>query len=124
MHRVYVHYKLWEDYPAGQYNVTYSDCEVESAENLLKDPALFLTACNETIAAWPNASLHNLSNEAQNRRSWLGQATCCYKFGAPAAATKKAWRTLERREQENANLAADEAIIIWMGGVSKSESLI
>jgi hypothetical protein len=65
------------------------------------------------LREWPTAAEQHLTDMAQNRRAWVGQATCCHLAGITEQATRLAWWTLTPAEQYTANLIADQAITEW-----------
>lgn len=113
MIRVFLPHNKWEAWQAGQFSLSFKSHDVDASKELLIEPALLKELMQETIETWPNSSLHNMSNEDQNRQAWLGQAACCLHHGAPADATKAAWRELTTDQQDAANAVADEVITRW-----------
>lgn len=115
MRRIYHPYNVWEDWKAGLYNLTYEDEEggVRKAKSLLQDLKLFAEVAMDVTFYWEKSSEVNLSNRGRNRRAWIGQASCCYKYGVPEYVTKMAWRLLLPSEQKDANKVADIIIEAW-----------
>lgn len=104
----------WEDYAAGLYATTTTTPEhVQTAAALLADPETFRETAREMVREWPNAAIHNLRHMWTGRRAWVGQATCCYSNGIPAATTRLAWGTLANDTQRSANQTADLVIAEW-----------
>ncbi len=115
MSRVHRPYMEWEDWAAGMWNG--SDdflADVARAVHILGSPEIFRTAAAAMVADWSNAASHNLTDTGQNRRSWVGQATCCHLAGIPESATRAAWWELTEAEREAANAVADEVIAGWL----------
>lgn len=112
--QVFHPYTAWEDWRAGMWqppvNVT---GEMERAAHILSTPAVFLDAARAMLAEWTNAAEQNLTDMQQNRRAWVGQATCCHLAGVPEQVTRLAWWTLTAEEQRTANEVADLAIVEW-----------
>lgn len=108
-------YTQWEDWQAGMWqspaDVT---ADMERASQILGNPAVFLDAARVMLREWPTAAEHNLTDMAQNRRAWVGQATCCHLAGVPEQATRLAWWTLTPTEQLAANQTADLAVAEWL----------
>lgn len=123
MLRVFLPYTDWEAFHAGLFNLTFTGSDVDNSAELLKNPELLREQMEESTYAWPNSSLHNLTNESQNRQAWLGQAACCLHHGASEDATKAAWRTLTIEEQTLANQVADEVILKWEGEYANAKTL-
>lgn len=107
-------YTAWEDWQAGMWqsprDVT---AEMERAAQILGDPPVFLEAARVMLREWPTAAEQNLTDMAQNRRAWVGQATCCHLAGVSEQATRQAWWTLTVTEQYEANMTADRAVLEW-----------
>lgn len=112
--QVFHPYTAWEDWQAGMWqapaNVT---AEMEHAAHILGDQFVFLPAARDMLRAWPTAAEQNLTAMTQNRRAWVGQATCCHLAGITEQATRLAWWTLTAAEQYAANQTADHAVAEW-----------
>lgn len=119
MIRVYHRYELWEDFAHGLYRMAlYNSPQeqeelIELARELLIDQAKLWDAMNAVATEWVHAAEVQLTNTTRNRRAWLGQAACCYAYGAPESLTKLAWHRLERAQQDRANAVADHVIATW-----------
>jgi hypothetical protein len=117
--KIYHHYNLWEDWKAGLYDLEkeYDEYALEECSNyckeLLSNPLEFYIIGKEMIDNWKYSSEVNLSNKNRNRQAWIGQATCCYKYGVPERITKIAWNMLTWIEQDEANKIADKLILYW-----------
>lgn len=112
--QVFHPYTAWEDWQAGMWQAPPDvAAEMEQAAQILRTPAVFLDAAQKMLRNWPNAAEHNLTDMAQNRRAWVGQATCCHRAGITEQATRLAWWTLSAIEQYRANLTADRAVAEW-----------
>lgn len=113
MIQVFEPYWKWEDFHSGMYEVPASadvDRLAMLAGSLLSDCGAFGSAARQMIEAWPVASAVHLTAVATNRRSWVGQASCCFIHGVPEIATRAAWKALTERERDSANDVADEVI--------------
>lgn len=112
--RVYHPYTAWEDWQHGMWRqcVVATD-EMERAAFILSSPEIFANAAREMLRRWPIAAEHNLTNTEQNRRAWLGQATCCHRANAPESATRFAWWMLSQDARDAANAVADHVIAKW-----------
>lgn len=112
--QVFHPYTVWEDWQAGMWqspvNLT---ADMERAAHILASPTVFLDAARTMLREWPRAAEHNLTDMAQNRRAWVGQASCMHLAGVPEEATRQAWWTLTAAEQYAANAVADQAIAEW-----------
>lgn len=112
MKRIWKNYNKWEDFKFGFYSNEKQDLEKEiisffSCSESFKKTGLLL------LDQWPNCMNHNLSYLGSNRRSYLGQAACCFNFGANQKTTSLAWNKLPRDIQDQANAIADELIRIY-----------
>jgi hypothetical protein len=113
----------WEDYGAGLYNSVLRADKVQQSLQLLADPDAFYEAAREMIREWRRAARHNLGHLVASRRSWIGQATCCYVHGASAAETRAAWGELSLDQQRRANASADALIEQYERGWLNAETL-
>lgn len=111
--QVFHPYTDWEDWSGGMYRCVVVTEDTERAARMLADPAAFYMAATMMVRDWPRAAEHNLTNREQNRRAWIGQATCCYSSNAPEGATRLAWWLLLEAERETANAVADRVIAEW-----------
>lgn len=109
----YAHYTEWEDYKNGMYEMPNKEREVgmeEKASEVLRNPyQSMLSVINE----WKICTAQNLTKQATNKRSWLGQAACCYQYGIPEHITRSVWNKLTDEERSNANNIADQIIELW-----------
>lgn len=110
--RVFLHYRTWECWRAGFYGPG-SELYERDALALLSDAEALQSAMERVVMEWPNTSAQHLSDEACNRRAWLGQAACCIETGAPEHITRRMWFMLGQEAQRAANDAADRAIALW-----------
>ena len=79
----------------------------ESARKMFENPAVFFELAMQTISIWPKSTDHNLSYFKSNRRSYLGQATACFKFGCNIKTTCDIWKELSLDQKNKANMIAD-----------------
>lgn len=114
----------WEDWQAGMYRRRQADPEkVRMSALLLSDPNQFLEVAHEMIRSWPVAAYHNLVEVGSHRRSWTGQASCCYAHGATGGDTVAAWGGLSNVTQREANRIADLAVDALLRGGRCGETL-
>lgn len=106
-------YTAWEDYQAGMWTDRITPNQVDQAAHILSEPDVFLPAARAMVGDWPNAAEQNLTDMSQNRRAWVGQATCCHLANVPEAATRRAWWTLTVPERDDANEVADQVVVEW-----------
>jgi hypothetical protein len=106
-------YTMWEDWQAGLWRAVPVDPYRDTAARILANPDTFYAAAKEMLADWTNAAEHNLTNTDQNRRAWVGQATCCHLANVPESATRFAWWVMMPTERDAANAVADRIIAEW-----------
>lgn len=116
-------YDEWEDYKNGMYALSLDVDRAALALGLLRCPDEFRETAREMLRAWPVAAQHNLGNLWTGRRAWVGQASCCYAFGATSADTRSAWGCMTNAEQRAANSAADAVIAERRMGVANAQTL-
>ncbi len=109
------HFSKWEDYNNGLFN---SSCEryddkVKMSIDLLSDQEQFLEVANEMISKWTYSAEQNLTDNAINKKAWVGQASCCFNHEAPDYATKDAWWQIPEHIRIEANKTAGIAIAKW-----------
>lgn len=116
MKQVYHNYYPWEDYIAGMWRRI-----PESEGKKFLEEAIRFTGNAEEYGSWmmrvamewPIACEHNLTDTSQNRRAWIGHAACCMAIGCPEYITRSAWGYLTKKQQDEANAMADNAISWW-----------
>jgi hypothetical protein len=109
-------YTEWEDWQNGMYHdVTAVEFErlAKASQSVLSSEYTTRAAMMRVVSEWPVSTAVNMSNESQNRRSWLGQAACCISVKSPEDATRVAWSRLSDSERKTANTVADEIIALW-----------
>ena len=116
MRRVAHPYTRWEDYVAGMYDTEtrVGADEVDSAYELLTDPAAFEIAMRGMLTEWPMAAEHRLSRPGAKSRSWLGAATVMWRERVPEAGTRRAWWLLTQDQMAAANVVADLIRSEWI----------
>ena len=116
LNRIYYHYEQLEEFSGGMWRVVRGEQRksfIFAAARLMKCSKSFKSAMRKAIKDWPNSCKHNLTVEAANRIAWLGHAGCCIAAASPEGATRAAWHTLDRIEQDAANAAALEVLSEW-----------
>lgn len=113
MKQYYHKYTDWEDYKNGMYNevdlIKKEELVLKSVE-LLSDKNLFYSVAKKMIKEWKISAKVNLTNINSNRRSWIGQAACCYNHKCPETLTRIAWGILTEKDRIIANKVADKLI--------------
>lgn len=112
MIRFYAPYTDWEDYINGMYSDSAQDFDVMVTNGtlLLSNQLLFLSTMERVLSEWNIATKVNLTNRFQNRRAWLGQAACCFKYQIPEKVTRVIWQQLPTEDKIKANKSADSVI--------------
>lgn len=104
----------WEDYENGMYDIPNFEEEkgkqITNAIKVLSDKNLFDEICKCILSEWVVSSKVNLTNISCNRKAWLGQAACSYKFDVTETCTRIAWSLLSEQQRIEANLVADKWI--------------
>jgi hypothetical protein len=109
----YKEYYYWEDYLNGMYDIPKQkdiDTLVSLAIYMLTNKELFKSTCLILLDKWHISSAVNLTNKQCNRRAWLGQACCSFKFKVPETCTRIAWGMLTDNQQDEANKIAETII--------------
>lgn len=115
MTQIYHPYHLWEDYLAGMWQ----RCDRGEEERLLQvaieftgDHIKYGIAMLRVIVEWPVTCEHNLTSPL-NQRAFIGHCAVCLQIGIPEYITRMAWAYLSKQQQDDANAAADRAILQW-----------
>lgn len=121
--QIFEHYEKWEDYINGMYRNEQENADyfIGKAKIVLSDPYLFKDVALNVISNWIIATSVNFTNNGINKRAWLGQASCCYKYNVPEFFTRIAWKELTEYQRISANLVAKEIIHNWIEQKTKSE---
>ena len=116
MKQHFAHFERWEDYQNGMYcgTVENDNTKIELAKSLLRDPSEFYNTLQKVLREWPVATLVNLTNIGINRRAWLGQAACSYKYQVPEIMTRIAWGELNEIQRFEANSVAEKVIAEYL----------
>jgi hypothetical protein len=111
----FTHYSLWEDYQNGMYCGTVDNDykKIHKAKWLLSTPLEFEKTMLDLFENWPISTKVNLTNLGVNRRAWIGQASCCYRFSVPEILTRIAWNELNEQQQQAANKVAEHGILLY-----------
>jgi hypothetical protein len=113
MIQVFEPYWKWECFQHGMYEAPEADDLDRLAMlsvSLLRDCISFGASSRQMVESWPVSSAVHLTAVGTNRRSWVGQASCCFAHGVPEIATRCAWKAMTERERDLANDVADEVI--------------
>ena len=113
MKQFYSEYTKWEDYKNGMYIVDESkdkDKLMQLAIKMLSNNELFLNTCKEVVVKWNVSTKVNLTNTSSNRKAWLGQACCNYKYSVPEIYTREAWFLITEKQRIEAKNIAEKII--------------
>jgi len=114
MKQFFADFHVWEDYINGMYEIPDIEenkgIQITNAIKILSDNLLFDELCRLVLEEWIVSSKVNLTNTSCNRRAWLGQAACSYKFNVTETCTRIAWGILNEQERISANAIADKWI--------------
>lgn len=114
MKRIYHHYRLWEDYKAGFYDIDNKKKEnINLVLDLFKDEEETEKQMSLVLSRWKYSCEHNLTNLSLNRIAYLGQAACCFYSGVPNLTTMYAWKLLDEGVKERSDKIAAKNILIW-----------
>lgn len=116
MKQIYHPYWNWEDFKAGMWGKVGPQDELSMLGHAIEftgNHELYGQAMLRVIEEWPITCEHNLSNESQNRRAFIGHAAVCLELGIPEYIVRMAWGKLTQEQQDLANKAADIAIGKW-----------
>ena len=71
------HFSKWEDYKHGLYNTSCDmyDEKVKRSIDLLSDQEEFYLIASEMVGKWSYSSEQNLTDNAINKKAWIGQAS-------------------------------------------------
>ena len=115
--RIYHHYRNWEEVSAGMWEKLPLDQEkvfLAKAIEFTGNAELYGSYMIKIVDQWPISCEQNLSNTSMNRLAWIGHAACCLAIGCPEYLTRKAWSFLSRKQQDDANDRAREAVDLWV----------
>ena len=110
----FYHYTLWEDWQNGMFKVVELDYDlIKKAFLLLSDIIELQKIMYQVLDSWPISAEVNLTNTSCNRRAWLGQSACCFKYKVPEILTRIAWGQLTEDQKDKANQVANDIIDEW-----------
>lgn len=116
MNQIYHHYSVWEDYQNGMWKKPTQklvEKYLQKAIDFTGDDDLYGLWMIKVVESWKYSCEHNLTDETQNRKAWVGHAAACMAFGCPEAITRMAWGYLTTEQQFKANKKAEFAIDYW-----------
>ena len=108
--QAFADYRKWECYAAGMYETRRTDePAVAKSTEVLSNPDLFQSLCDEVAALWRISAAVNLTNPHTNHNAYMGRACCCFASGATITETTQAWSSMSKRLQAAANDVAAKA---------------
>lgn len=117
MKRIFHPYTEWEDWQSGMWRSVYGSEKMEFLRRAIEftgDAALYGSFMRRVIVEWPVACEHNLTDESQNRKAWIGHAATCLAIDCPEDITRSAWAQLTQQQRDDANKQAQDAIDEWV----------
>lgn len=114
--RVYRHYEDLEEFHSGMWRIVRGEERkgfISDAATLMKDPDRFTDAMRRALVEWPKSCEVAFTADSINHIAWLGHAGCCIETASPEEATRAAWHTLGKVEQDRANEAAALVLAEW-----------
>lgn len=114
--RKFHHYEKWEEYHAGMWRKVHGEKREELLRKAIEftgDDELYGEWMLRVVDEWPISCEQNLSFLNLNRQAWIGHAAVCLAFGCPEDITREAWWHLTEKQQNEANIKADQAIAKW-----------
>ncbi len=122
--RKYYHYVELEETNAGLWRRTVGEerkRHIENAADLMRCSVEFQDAMRQALVDWPKSCAAAFTADAVNHIAFLGHAGCCVAVGSPEEATRAAWHTLTKAEQDEANAAAALVLREWTLNYKPSE---
>jgi hypothetical protein len=117
MKQIYHNYTKWEDFKNGMW----LKVEVEKENEMLQkaitftgDHEMYGKAMLRVIKEWPITCEHHLTDNAINKKAFIGHCAVCLELGIPEYIVRMAWHYLTKEQQDLANNAADKAISKWL----------
>lgn len=116
MKKVWHKYTEWEDYKNGMWRtVTQKELNgfMLKAVEFTGNAKLYGENMLRVIKEWPISTEENLTDQSINQKAWVGHAATCLAIDCPEYITRMAWGKLTKRQQEEANAMATNAIYEW-----------
>jgi hypothetical protein len=122
--RVYHSHDKWEEIPAGMWSdVDDRKAMLQRAIDFTGDHALYGSYMMRVIREWPISCENALTDQALNKRAWVGHAACAMAIGCPEDITRQAWGMLSDEQRLLANKEADGALRAWEHAYRKDRGL-
>jgi hypothetical protein len=116
MKKMWHPYWNWEDWKAGMWAKVALSKERELlplAVEFTGNADLYGSYMVRVTNEWQVSCEHNLTDKSLNKKAWIGHAACALAHGLPEYIVRKAWGMLTEKQRIDANLKAENAILIW-----------
>lgn len=116
MRQIYHPYTAWEDYKNGMYRIIPKherELMLEKAISFTGNAELYGEWMLRVVEKWPISCEQFLTDPHINQKAWIGHAACCLAIECPEYITRKAWKSLSQKRQDEANEKASLAILEW-----------
>lgn len=112
--RVYHPYTLWEEVAHNMWGTVSNKAEaLQRAIEFTGDAALYGSYMQRVVREWPYSTENALTDDALNKRAWIGHAACALALQIPEDIIRLAWGKLTDEQRFLANQEADRAIQQW-----------
>lgn len=116
MTKIWHHFEKWEDYQNGMWRVVSGNERrryLSRAVEFTGDAKLYGSYMKRVVKEWKTACEHHLTDVGSNRKAWVGHAAACMAINCPEDITRQAWGYLSKKQQDDANAEAENAIREW-----------
>ncbi len=122
--RIYHPFQLWEEIPANMWGDVNNRKEyLDRAIEFTGNHKLYGEHMRRVVLEWKFSCENALTDEALNKRAWVGHAACAMAIGCPEDITRKAWSKLTDEQRLLANKEATRAIQIWQNARLKDTGI-
>lgn len=123
MKRVFHPFWTWEEIQFGMWNnVSNVPEHLARAIKFTGDHVLYGSFMRRVTLEWPISCEHNLTDEAMNRKAWIGHAATALAISCPEHITRMAWGHLTEEQRDLANRQAQDAIDSWIATYQGKDS--
>lgn len=109
----YYNYLLWECFNNGMYFKRINELHIQQCETILSEPELFYNACLLVIEKYNFSARHHLTDNAINKRAYMGAAACNVLNGSTELEVRAAWSKLTEKKRDTANGIAEKVISLF-----------
>lgn len=107
-------YWAWEEVKHNMWgDVTNRKEFLRKAIEFTGDSHLYGTWMINVAENWKYSCEHNLTKSDINKKAWIGHAAAAMAIQCPEDIVREAWGHLSERQQDMANMRAQEAINHW-----------